>query len=226
MGRPGCISHPKVARAMRLAKACRAVIAGSLEMIWQTGWAAGSPLIGDAMDVEAAAEWVGKSGVLFKALLECGITNEDGSRGAGFIEPVPGNSSVYQIHDFFDHAPEYVTRRRQSEGERKKPKVCEHCTEEYRSPRSDTRFCSDACRAANHRRDKNRNESVTDGVTDSNEHHKRNDTFCNAPQPNQPTQPTHSDHNNPTNPPHSNGEANNGEGNGNNIPVALPGFSA
>ncbi|MBX7073103.1 MAG: hypothetical protein K1X71_08130 [Pirellulales bacterium] len=71
-------------------------------------------MLGDAASVEAAAEWHGEAGVLFEALLRCG-----GPGRAGFIAECPDRPGEYQVHDLFDHAPEYVLKRRKREGERK-----------------------------------------------------------------------------------------------------------
>ena len=71
----------------------------------------GDPVIGSQENVEAAAEWDGEPGLFFSSALECGPT--------GFIEAVPDRPDLYQVHDLYDHAPEYVKKRKQREEERK-----------------------------------------------------------------------------------------------------------
>jgi hypothetical protein len=89
-------------------------VQGYLEYIWESAFESGDPTIGTADMVEAVAEYPGDRGKLFRALLECG-----GPGRAGFIEPVPGAEGIYQIHDLFDHAPNYVQRRQEREAARK-----------------------------------------------------------------------------------------------------------
>ena len=73
---------------------------------WMPAYENGNPEIGDAVDIELAAGWQGEPQKLTKALLECG-----GSDASGFIEEIPDNPGRYQIHDLYDHAPEYVRKR-------------------------------------------------------------------------------------------------------------------
>jgi hypothetical protein len=80
---------------------------GLLDMMWVAGHARGRPEIGDAQDVEASAEWEGKPGELTEALRE-----------AGFLDGDPATAGCYLIHDFWDHAPEYVQKRRKRQQEK------------------------------------------------------------------------------------------------------------
>lgn len=74
---------------------------GYLECLWSVAYECGEPAIGDALDVELAAQWPGEPGVLAAALTE-----------TGFIDDVAG---VLTVHDLWDHAPEYVKKRRERE---------------------------------------------------------------------------------------------------------------
>ena len=53
-----------------------------------------------------------------KALVDCGLTQSDGSRGAGLVDEVPHG---WQLHDYLDHAlsGDELTRRRQVDKARK-----------------------------------------------------------------------------------------------------------
>jgi hypothetical protein len=93
----------------------QAVIRGSLELLWDVAYECGNPVIGDESDIELAADWKGEPGKLFRVLLECG-----GVGKAGFIEPIPGEPGRYQVHDLYDHAPEYVRKRLDREEARRK----------------------------------------------------------------------------------------------------------
>ncbi len=104
MPRAGLFEHRKFKRLAR-AIGNKAVAAGSLELIWHSCYATATDYIGDAMDVEAAADWKGKTGKLCDALLDAG-----GEEEPGFIERVPGRSG-YRVHDLLDHAPEHVRRK-------------------------------------------------------------------------------------------------------------------
>ncbi|HEV2294515.1 MAG TPA: hypothetical protein VGR35_11720 [Tepidisphaeraceae bacterium] len=105
---------------------------GSLELIWDTAYESGDPYIGDKMDVELAAEWEGDPGKLFTALLGSG-----GQGRAGFIEEVPNHSGFFQVHDLWDHAPEYVKKRYTRERARKN-KDLRHETSAIRLSAADT----------------------------------------------------------------------------------------
>ena len=80
---------------------------GFLEKLWQEAYVRCDDIIGDRIDVELAAGWQGETGKLASALRRCG-----GRGGAGFIEPIPGCRGKYRIHDFWEHAPDFVKKRR------------------------------------------------------------------------------------------------------------------
>lgn len=120
MARPGFTQHRKFQRLARALEQHAAGVggevaaAGALELLWHTTYEAGNAFLGDSQDVEAAARWRGEPGALTKALLDAG-----GRGAAGFIEKVPGRPGRYQVHDLYDHAPEYVRKRLQRETERR-----------------------------------------------------------------------------------------------------------
>lgn len=117
MARPSLDRNPKFKRLIRTLNAPRPHVRGYLELLWDVAYECGNPVIGDSHAIEAAAEWPGEEGALTSALLSAG-----GAGRAGFIEPVEGQTDVYQIHDLSDHAPDYVKKRRQRELERTTPK--------------------------------------------------------------------------------------------------------
>lgn len=114
MARPGLDKHPKYRRLVRMTGEPEALIRGCLELLWECAYEAGDPVIGDADAVEAAAKYPGEPGKLFQSLLDCGGQDRD-----GFIELVEGESNRYQIHDLYDHCPDYVRRRMAREYARK-----------------------------------------------------------------------------------------------------------
>lgn len=111
MARPGLTRHPKF---LRLARAVggEAVARGCLEFVWEVAYENGDPFIGDAEDIETSARWTGKPGVFCRALLEAG-----GTTRCGFIQRSEDRGG-YEIHDLWDHAPNYVQRRAAKEMER------------------------------------------------------------------------------------------------------------
>lgn len=139
MARDTLFVHPKFKRLVYMLGIPAPHALGHLEYLWRVGYASGNAIIGDETDVELAAEWNGESGKLAKALLEVRFLDqrEDGR---------------LQIHDLHDHAPEYVASRAIREAERGKPKQCEYCSKAYRSSEPHSRFCTDRCRKANHRK--------------------------------------------------------------------------
>jgi hypothetical protein len=78
---------------------------GSLELIWDVCCSNFDDYLGSAEDVELFAEWDGEPGALAKALAEAG-----GEGCAGFIERDPFRPG-WRVHDFCDHAPDYVLKR-------------------------------------------------------------------------------------------------------------------
>ena len=106
MARPSLYQHPKFTRlAIRLRS--RALALGSLELVWQVGYASGNPYVGSPDEVEYVADWRGPSGELAAALLDCGFLDrrEDGQ---------------LEIHDLHENAPDYVRSRARMEKYRAK----------------------------------------------------------------------------------------------------------
>jgi hypothetical protein len=105
MARPGLRQHPKFRRLVHTLQEPAPHVLGYLEFIWSVGYEAGNPLLGDAVDVELAAEYPGTRGKLCKALLDVRLIDQLGD-------------GRYAIHDLMDHAPDYVRRRMEREAER------------------------------------------------------------------------------------------------------------
>jgi hypothetical protein len=114
MARPGLDRHPKFRRLCVLLKVPRSHTRGYLELLWDTAYENGEPLIGDATDVALACDFPGDAAELVQALLACG-----GDSRTGFIEESPSCPGTYQVHDLYDHAPEYVRKRFDREAARK-----------------------------------------------------------------------------------------------------------
>ncbi len=114
MPKPGFLSHRKFLKLVAVIRPHvpaganpEAVALGHYEFLASTQHVAGSPLIGDSNDLEAVSRWYGAAGEWTNALLRCGT----GADGAGLIEEVEPGSGLYQLHDYWDHAPDFVKKR-------------------------------------------------------------------------------------------------------------------
>ena len=124
MARPGLARHRKFKRLARtlddVARGFGEVLSrGLLETLWDASYESGEPFLGDADDVEALAGWRGEQGLLADGLRDAG-----GDGHAGFIDEggspwwPDGSPGTFRVHDLWDHAPDYVRKRRQREKER------------------------------------------------------------------------------------------------------------
>lgn len=138
MARPGLDKNVKFRQLIRALGLPRPYVRGLLETMWDVAHESGNPVLGCEDSVEAAAEWPGARGDLFNAL-----------KSARLIDPMEDGRWI--IHDYWDHAPDYVEGRAKKEAERAKPKACANCGKAFRSGEPHAKFCSDACRQANHR---------------------------------------------------------------------------
>lgn len=114
MGRPGLMKHPKFKRLVHLLHEPEPHVRGYLECLWDTCYECGDPVIGDATDVILACGCNAKHAKhakLVDALLHAG-----GDSRKGFIEK--NDDGEYQVHDLYDHAPDYVQRRMEREAAR------------------------------------------------------------------------------------------------------------
>ena len=129
--------HRKFKMLCHLLNAPRPHVRGYLELLWESGYQNGDPLLGTVQDVALLAEYPGEPSKLVDSLLNCGLPKP------GFIEEENG---LYKIHDLFHHAPDYVTHRRIKEEERKGEKTCKVCGIVYHSSHSNSQTCSNTCR--------------------------------------------------------------------------------
>jgi hypothetical protein len=104
MARPGLFSHRKFRQLARTLND-EALAVGTLECLWFAAAETCDPRIGDDRDVEIAARWKGTPGALVPALV-----------AAGFLDR---EADAYVVHNYWDHAPEYVVKRRHREAQRR-----------------------------------------------------------------------------------------------------------
>lgn len=98
MAKEGLIVHRKFRRLVSILKMNQAHVLGHLEMIYLSAHVAADPNFADGPTLEAAACWEGKEGQLTQAL-----------RTAGLLDK--GRGHVLTLHDYWDHAPDYVQKR-------------------------------------------------------------------------------------------------------------------
>src|SRR5262245_35761523 len=111
MARQTIFAHPKLHRLAHLLGLPRPYALGLLEYIWNVAYQSGNHVLGDALAVELAAEWVGEPGKLAATLVEVRLLDQlEGGRLA--------------IHDFWVHAPNYVGDRAVREQQRQQAKTC------------------------------------------------------------------------------------------------------
>lgn len=96
MAQPGLRSNPKFRRLVKRLGLPVPYVMGLLECLWHVGYATANDKIGDAEDVELAAEWPGRRGKFFNAIKKDWLDEREG---------------VYFIHDLDENAPEYVRKR-------------------------------------------------------------------------------------------------------------------
>jgi hypothetical protein len=120
--------------------------------------------LGDADDVEAAAQWTGEPGELARALLVAG-----GAGSSGFIDELPDWPGHFECHDLYDHAPEYVRKRFDREEARKAMglSIREQRAAAGRASGEKRRQMADACRQAEANGEQTAIMWSTDGTTPS-----------------------------------------------------------
>lgn len=129
MAKPELRDHRKFLKLKRLLGAPTPHVIGYLECLWLRGYQTGSPVIGDSLDVESAAEYPGEIGTFTKAAMDAGFIDLD-------------EDGRYTIHDLFDHAPSYAKKRmvRKGTGEWKKSeKESETVRADTETPKSSPR---------------------------------------------------------------------------------------
>ena len=108
MARPAFLVGPKLPRLARLLGVPIAEALGLCEFLWQAQYAKATEVVGDVIDAEINARWEGEPGRCVAAMLDDGVRLLD--RAAG---------GVLSVHDFWDHAPDYVKERRKTELKRR-----------------------------------------------------------------------------------------------------------
>jgi len=89
-------------KMLRLAHALGPVLArGTLELLWDYCGENASDRLGAAADIEAIAHWAGEPSAL-----------TDHLAAAGFIDPDPSRPGQWIAHDYWDHCPQHIKRKR------------------------------------------------------------------------------------------------------------------
>jgi hypothetical protein len=93
-------ANPKFLVLVRKLKLPAPYVRGLLDTMWDVCHAHADPVIGTQEEVEAAAQWPGEDGILFKAL-----------KSGGWIDPVDGQDGKWSAHNYWDHCPAHVLER-------------------------------------------------------------------------------------------------------------------
>lgn len=105
MGRPGLHNHPKFRRLVDILKCPVPHVRGYLECLWEVAYECGNDYLGDARDVELAAQWPGEDGQFCSAAVVAKLLDK---KRDGFY-----------VHNLFENAPNYVKNRMVREAARK-----------------------------------------------------------------------------------------------------------
>ena len=110
------LTLPKFIKLCRRARLKPAHAIGHLCCIWIRSWQSASEMIGDDDDVEIAAGWDGKPGVLLEALSSTRWIDRAGDK--------------WTVHDFWEHAPHHVKQRHKRAVDRETERGAESKTPE------------------------------------------------------------------------------------------------
>lgn len=144
MAVPGIRNHRKFRRLRSILKDFPDVyIEAHLNAMWTPAYQSADPNLGDARDVELAAEWECSGrpdGQWFEAVLEVGFVDRVTHDNAG-------NAGVrYCVHDLFDWCPSYVLDRAAKSDARRREKRCNACGQPYFSSEPHSKYCGNTCR--------------------------------------------------------------------------------
>jgi len=86
----------------------KAHVLGHLELMWQTAYSSFSPILRTREAIEITAGWCGTEGVFAEAVL---------NPAHNFVDA--RDDGQFEIHDFWEHAPDFVKKRYMRQLERK-----------------------------------------------------------------------------------------------------------
>lgn len=126
MARPTLDRNPKFKLLMKRLALPRPYVRGILECLWDACHESGVPIFRSGEHVEAVCDWAGDPNSLAGPLVE-----------VGFLDAM--ENGELQVHDYWDHAPDYVKSRRRQEEKRK-----ESSRQFERVPNNSEKFASPA----------------------------------------------------------------------------------
>lgn len=106
MARPTLRTHRKFIRLARVLGS-HLLALGALQTLWDSCYESGDDRVGTAADVAYVIGWTDKKIDIATAMHEAGFLDADAEHPDEFV-----------VHDLWDHAPEYVAKRRKREIER------------------------------------------------------------------------------------------------------------
>lgn len=98
----------------------KAHVLGHLELMWQTAYSSFSPILRTRAAIEITAGWEGTQGVFADAVLD---------PAHNFVDA--RDDGQFEIHDFWEHAPDFVKKRYMRQLERKQQLVKRRSVKTY-----------------------------------------------------------------------------------------------
>jgi len=112
MAKPSFIHHWKFRLLCHLLNENEAHTLGHIQLIWDCANTLKTPEFPSIEAIESVAYWDGQPGKLVKSLIECKLIEKS-------------SNNTWQIHDYYDHCPDWIKRKTQSQGNNKKNEVVE-----------------------------------------------------------------------------------------------------
>ena len=117
MAKPSFYNHWKFKMLTNELKQCRPKVLGHVQMLWDVSGIIGKIRYTDE-EIEAVVEWDGVPGEFTKAMVKVGLLDK--------------KDEMYEIHDWWDHCPNYVKRKMKAPEVKEKKEVEEDVVRDIR----------------------------------------------------------------------------------------------
>lgn len=107
MAKPSFIHHWKFRLLCHLLDENEAHTLGHIQLIWDCANTLKTPEFPSVEAIESVAYWEGQPGKLVKALVDCKLIEKSAK-------------NTWQIHDYYDHCPDWIKRKTQSQNSKNK----------------------------------------------------------------------------------------------------------
>ena len=110
MAKPSFIHHWKFRLLCSILGENEAHVLGHIQMIWDCANTLKTPEFPSIEAIESVAYWEGEGGKLVKALVDCRLLEKS-------------EKNTWQIHDYYDHCPDWIKRKEATEKKQKEEDV-------------------------------------------------------------------------------------------------------